>query len=249
MCGVTFEANWLRKTCSEKCKAEKHLATMKSLWSDPEFRAHQSEATRKQMRDPKMREHLSAAMRATMLARMSAPEAKEQARASMKARMSDPEFKNRVRAGALSYWSNKENRDRKRLEGQERASSQDVVERFIQNTRSASTGGVSKPMPRPQSMLADALGPSWTTEYPVPKSGMPGNYRIDIAHLPTKTAVEVDGPSHSNPTQQARDDRKDAFLRSLGWTVLRFKNREVMRNLESITSKLRSITTTSSEAS
>jgi hypothetical protein len=110
----------------------------------------------------------------------------------------------------------------------------------------------------PQRLLAEALG--WPMEHAVrtgmPRgSGYPPCYKMDIADPTLKVAVEVDGGSHNNKLGRQRDRKKDDFLRSLGWCVLRFSNKDVMRNLtgcvqtvESTTSRLRTTTTTSSTA-
>ena len=81
-------------------------------------------------------------------------------------------------------------------------------------------------------------------------SGYPTHYKLDIANPDFMMAVEVDGPSHSSLERKAQDAKKDRFLRSLGWTVLRFTNQEVMddlggcvRTVLSTTSKLRGTTT------
>jgi hypothetical protein len=53
--------------------------------------------------------------------------------------------------------------------------------------------------------------------------GSHGHWTIDFAHLSTKIAVEIDGSSHQHRDRQERDARKDAYLRSLGWIVIRIK--------------------------
>ena len=39
--------------------------------------------------------------------------------------------------------------------------------------------------------------------------------------------IEVDGPSHETPDQQAWDEIKAQYLRTSGWRVLRIKNADV----------------------
>ena len=83
-------------------------------------------------------------------------------------------------------------------------------------------------------MLLEALGDGWTAELPVSigtrPPGWPTHFTIDLAHTESKTAVEVDGTGHA--ATKARDARKDAFLSSLGWTVLRFLNMQVLTDLQ-----------------
>lgn len=107
-----------------------------------------------------------------------------------------------------------------------------------------------------QMLLASALG--WEMEVVVPTNttrgtGLPTHYKLDIANETLKVGIEVDGRSHSSPAKQAEDRRKEAFLNSIGWTVLRFSNRQVTDDLAgcvqtvlSTISKSRSTTTTSS---
>lgn len=87
----------------------------------------------------------------------------------------------------------------------------------------------------PQKLLAARLG--WATEITVPtgrKAPYPHAYKIDIGSSPLMIAIEVDGQSHHSPTARARDAKKDNLLRALGWTVLRFTNRQVLRETESV---------------
>jgi hypothetical protein len=111
----------------------------------------------------------------------------------------------------------------------------------------------------PQALLAKALG--WPMEVVVPTrmkraTGFPGCYKLDVANSDLMVGVEVDGGSHASLDRQAQDRKKDAFLSSIGWTVLRFSNEVAMEHLEecvqtvlSTISKLKERTTTSQMAS
>lgn len=99
---------------------------------------------------------------------------------------------------------------------------------------SVERGGNGKPLPLPQRLLAATLG--WPTEVSVPTRGAPGSrlphaYKLDLACEALKVGVEVDGASHNNRSRQAQDRKKEAALAGLGWTVLRFTNREVTERL------------------
>lgn len=95
-------------------------------------------------------------------------------------------------------------------------------------------GGNGSPIPEPQRILAEALGSEWLTEHSVGISdgAYPRVYHLDIAHVPTKTCVEVDGGSHCSLERQASDLRRDERLSSEGWTVLRFSNQAAMERTE-----------------
>lgn len=119
-------------------------------------------------------------------------------------------------------------------------------------------GGNGKPLPVPQQRLLDALGSQWKAELPIAtkrrQDGYPHCYKIDIANELLRIAVEVDGRGHGCVLVRERDRRKDEFLRSIGWTVLRFSNEAAMGRLEdcvrmvSSTILKSSTTTTSSPA-
>ena len=55
-----------------------------------------------------------------------------------------------------------------------------------------------------------------------------GPYIVDFACLKRHLVVEVDGGIHDAPFRDpTRDETRDAWLRSEGYRVLRFRNREV----------------------
>lgn len=86
---------------------------------------------------------------------------------------------------------------------------------------------------KPQKMMADVLGYGWEIEHVIPvgkgkAAGWPTHYKIDLANVEILTAIEIDGGSHCALDRQEQDRRKDAFLGSIGWKVLRFSNQEVL---------------------
>jgi len=93
-------------------------------------------------------------------------------------------------------------------------------------------GGNGAGMTVPQTILLDVLGSGWVPEYALPlgtrKAGYPTHYKIDLANVAKKIAIEVDGNSHRASVRKARDVKKDAMLASLGWTVLRFWNEDIL---------------------
>ena len=98
-------------------------------------------------------------------------------------------------------------------------------------------GGNGRGLTIPQELLIESLSEFHPiSEFVVPtklrSQGYPTNYKIDIAILPQKIAIEVDGGSHGSKKVQSADTRKTEFLNGLGWKVLRFSNREVTEHLE-----------------
>jgi very-short-patch-repair endonuclease len=57
------------------------------------------------------------------------------------------------------------------------------------------------------------------------------NYIVDFVCLEHRLIVEVDGGQHA---ESAHDEKRDAILASLGYTILRFWNNEVMENIEGV---------------
>ena len=61
-----------------------------------------------------------------------------------------------------------------------------------------------------------------------------GPYIVDFVSHATKVIIELDGGQHYDSAHEAHDARRDSFLRSKGFRVLRFSNYEVMTNLEGV---------------
>ena len=58
-----------------------------------------------------------------------------------------------------------------------------------------------------------------------------GTYIADFACRKAHLVVEVDGSQHA---ESKSDQRRDAYLRSLGWSILRFWNHDVLRRRTSV---------------
>ena len=112
-------------------------------------------------------------------------------------------------------------------------------------------GGNGKDTPIPAQNLFDALTEqvelACALELAVPTrqkrhSGYPTCYKLDMAIPAVKLGIEVDGYSHSAIARKEQDKKKDLFLSTLGWKVLRFSNKEVLNGLpqcvETITSTI-----------
>jgi superfamily I DNA/RNA helicase len=93
-------------------------------------------------------------------------------------------------------------------------------------------GGNGRGATKFQTALLDRLGDPWVVEFVVVtggkkgENGLPTHYKLDLADAERKVAIELDGGSHQSKTRQDQDAKKDAFLKSLGWLVIRISNRE-----------------------
>jgi very-short-patch-repair endonuclease len=61
-----------------------------------------------------------------------------------------------------------------------------------------------------------------------------GPYIVDFVSPGAKLVIEIDGGQHFDTQHERRDARRDAFLVSKGYRVLRFNNHEVMTNREGV---------------
>jgi hypothetical protein len=109
-------------------------------------------------------------------------------------------------------------------------------------------GGNGRRLSVPQQLLADMT--DLPTEYVIRTKpirhlmeGLAKHYKADLADPARRLVVEVDGNSHNSPKARATDAKKDTALSLLGWSVLRFSNREVMENTDSVVAIIRSFTT------
>jgi len=78
-----------------------------------------------------------------------------------------------------------------------------------------------------EAMFAEA----WerATKLPVVSQHPVLGYRLDFAHLPSKTAIELDGYYyHADPGRFRTDRRRDRELAALGWRVVRFAGEEIL---------------------
>jgi very-short-patch-repair endonuclease len=64
-----------------------------------------------------------------------------------------------------------------------------------------------------------------------------GRYIVDFVCWERRLIIELDGGQHAEQTSY--DRQRDAWLRSEGYTVLRFWNHEVMQEMEGILEQIR----------
>lgn len=105
-------------------------------------------------------------------------------------------------------------------------------------------GGNGTGMAPCEKLVAEVLPPGWRWNFAVPlgprRSGYPTCYKLDFALPEKKIGLEVDGPSHRNPSRRAQDWRKVLRLGQYGWRVFRISNEKVR---SSTTSELRAALT------
>ncbi len=58
-----------------------------------------------------------------------------------------------------------------------------------------------------------------------------GSYIVDFYCNELKLIIELDGGIHLDPEQKEKDRHRDDYLRSSGFTVLRFPNNTVLQNI------------------
>ncbi|HEY6258500.1 MAG TPA: endonuclease domain-containing protein [Xanthobacteraceae bacterium] len=61
-----------------------------------------------------------------------------------------------------------------------------------------------------------------------------GPYIVDFVSHGAMPIIEIDGGQHFEDRHERRDAIRDAYLKSEGFRVLRFDNREVMTNREGV---------------
>ncbi len=61
-----------------------------------------------------------------------------------------------------------------------------------------------------------------------------GKFIVDFYCPSEKLIIELDGDVHINPVAEEYDENRTRYLNSLGYKVLRFENKMVFDNLESV---------------
>ncbi len=64
-----------------------------------------------------------------------------------------------------------------------------------------------------------------------------GRYVVDFVCLEEKLIIELDGGQHADSLEYGRE--RDSWLRSQGYTVLRFWNNQLMNETESVLEQIR----------
>ncbi len=74
--------------------------------------------------------------------------------------------------------------------------------------------------------------------YPFRRQRPIGNFIADFACLQLKLVIELDGFTHTEPETIKRDNKKDKYLNSIGFKVLRFTDDEIWNNLNGVVSQI-----------
>lgn len=61
-----------------------------------------------------------------------------------------------------------------------------------------------------------------------------GPYIVDFYCPEQSLVIEVDGDSHADPEQIEKDQRRDRYLQFIGLRVVRYRNDDIMNNLEGV---------------
>lgn len=61
-----------------------------------------------------------------------------------------------------------------------------------------------------------------------------GPYVADFACVKSRLVIEVDGFTHTSDFELAHDKKRDAYMKSLGWKILRFWNEDIYRDIDSV---------------
>ncbi len=75
-------------------------------------------------------------------------------------------------------------------------------------------------------------GPKFRRQYSV------GPYVVDFYCPDRKLAIEIDGDTHFTADAQKYDQERTVYLESIGVTVIRFTNKEVMDNLNGVLERI-----------
>ena len=61
-----------------------------------------------------------------------------------------------------------------------------------------------------------------------------GNYIVDFYIASKKIVIELDGSQHYEENGKHRDEERDAYLRSIGCSILRYSNADIKQRFRSV---------------
>jgi len=65
-----------------------------------------------------------------------------------------------------------------------------------------------------------------------------GPFVVDFCCYELRLVIELDGEIHAEPQPAARDRERDAYIRGLGFTILRFPNQRVFGTAEAVLAEI-----------
>ena len=65
-----------------------------------------------------------------------------------------------------------------------------------------------------------------------------GPFFADFCCREAKLIIEIDGVTHETPEELASDNRRTAWLEAKGYRVIRFRNEELMGELDSVLERI-----------
>jgi len=68
-----------------------------------------------------------------------------------------------------------------------------------------------------------------------------GKYIVDFYCPKLKLVVEIDGATHDHPDTQKKDQEKQEYLESEGFTVIRYNDEEILNELNAMWDNLHNI--------
>ncbi len=66
-----------------------------------------------------------------------------------------------------------------------------------------------------------------------------GNFIVDFYCASEKLIIELDGNVHFNPVSQLYDQKRTEYFNSLGFKVIRFENKMVFENLQTVLQEIK----------
>lgn len=66
-----------------------------------------------------------------------------------------------------------------------------------------------------------------------------GGYIADFYCPKCNLVIEIDGPIHETPENAKNDQVRDAYLREMKCTIMRFKNIEIQTEIESVIGRIK----------
>jgi len=95
-----------------------------------------------------------------------------------------------------------------------------------------------KNMPKAEVILWSKLKGKGLDNYKFRRQYSVGKFVIDLYCPKLKLAIEVDGDSHYVEGAKERDRERQIIIETFGITFLRFNNREVHKNIDSVLNKI-----------